>query len=247
VTVESNENFLVNLSNASNATIADSQGSGIILNDDTPPVVPAISIDDVTHTEGNSGTTAYTFTVSLDQATTNTVTVDFSTANGSATIADADYRAASGSLTFNPGETSHTITILVNGDVTVESNENFLVNLSNAANATIADGQGSGIILNDDAAPVTPAISINDVKQAEGDSGTTAFTFTVSLDQATTNTVTVDYNSTDGTATLADNDYQLASGTLTFNPGETSHTITVLVNGDTTFEPDENFFINLSN
>jgi Calx-beta domain len=79
------------------------------------------------------------------------VTVDFaSSADGTATVADSDYQAASGTLTFAPGDTSKQITVLVNGDATVEPNETFPVNLSNPANATIADGQGQGTIVNDD-------------------------------------------------------------------------------------------------
>ncbi|MFL6374183.1 MAG: FG-GAP-like repeat-containing protein [Pyrinomonadaceae bacterium] len=91
-----------------------------------------------------------------------------------------------------------------------------------------------------------PFVSINNVSQNEGVSGTTSFNFTVSLNAAGTTTGTVNYATADGTATIADNDYQATSGTLSFAPGEISKTITVLVNGDTKFEPNETFQVSLS-
>ena len=111
-----------------------------------------ISINDVSMAEGNSGQTAFQFTVSLDAPQTAPVTVDFATADGTAT-APSDYTANSGTVTFAPGVTSQTVTVQGNGDTTVEPNETFNVNLSNATgNATIADAQGLGTIVNDDQA-----------------------------------------------------------------------------------------------
>jgi len=104
--------------------------------------------------------------VTLSAVSSQSVTVNFATANNTAT-AGSDYVATSGTLTFNPGDTTKPITVVVNGDTTVEPNETFFVNLSNAVNATIADGQGVGTILNDDALP-TPTLSINDVSVTEG-------------------------------------------------------------------------------
>lgn len=109
-----------------------------------------ISVSDVTVTEGNSGTTTATFTVSLNSASIQAVTVDFATADGTAT-AGVDYVASSGTLTFAPGETSKTVTVTINGDTTFESAETLTLDLSNAANATIADAQGLGTLTNDDA------------------------------------------------------------------------------------------------
>src|SRR5207245_2485311 len=130
----------------------------------------------------------------------------------------------------------------VNGDTTAEPDETFFVNLSSPTNATIADNQGVGTIVNDDG---QPSISINDVSHNEGNGGTTSYDFTVSLSNASSATITVHYATADNSATVADGDYVPASGTVTFLPGETSHMVTVLVNGDTTFEPTESFFVNL--
>jgi probable HAF family extracellular repeat protein len=114
-----------------------------------PPVPPSLSINDVSVLEGASGTTNATFTVSMSQATTGVVLVNFVTTNGSA-IAGNDYIFASGTLTFSPGETVKTITVKVNGDRKREADETFKINLSGADGATLADSQGAGVIRNDD-------------------------------------------------------------------------------------------------
>jgi hypothetical protein len=114
-----------------------------------PPAPPTLSIGDVTVTEGNAGTTNALFTVSLSAASNSTVTVNYATADGTAT-AGSDYVAGTGTLTFPPGTTSQTLGVAVNGDTAIESAETFFVNLHGASNATITDGQGQGTILNDD-------------------------------------------------------------------------------------------------
>ena len=164
----------------------------------------------------------------------------YATANGTAT-AGSDYRAAAGTLTFAPGQTSKTITVLVNGDRLGEPNETYFVNLSSPGNATIADGQGAGTIVDDE-----PRISISDVTRVEGNSGTTSFVFTVTLSAAYDVPVTVNFATANGTAKTGNNDYVGTSGTLTFAPGQTTKTVTVLVKGDTKKESNESFFVNLS-
>ena len=147
--------FNLNLTNASgNATIADATGIGTIVNDDQPVIAAPsqISIGDFSLAEGNAGQTAFRFTVTLDQAQTAPVTVDYSTADGTAT-APSDYTATSGTLTFAAGETAKTVTVQVNGDTAVEPDETLTVNLANAVgSATIADAQAVGTIGNDDRA-----------------------------------------------------------------------------------------------
>ena len=113
----------------------------------TPP--PQISIGDVSVIEGNSGTTAARFTVTLSAPSDSPVTVDFATADGTA-AAGSDYKAVTGTVTFAPHETTKTITVNVIGDRTVELDETFFVNLSHATGATMAHGQGRGTIVNDD-------------------------------------------------------------------------------------------------
>jgi CSLREA domain-containing protein len=245
VSVESDETLFINLSGASNATISDNQATGTIGNDDTAAPVPSISITDAALAEGNAGTANATFSISLSVATTNTVTVQYATANGSAT-AGSDYAATSGTAHFAPGVTSQIITVAVAGDVSVEPDETFTIGLSNPINATLADGQGAGLIVNDDSPAVVPSISIQDTAVTEGNSGTTAAIFNVTLSAATTNTITVNYATTNGSA-VAGSDYAATSGTLVFAPGVTSQTITVAIAGDTSVEPGDTFTLVLSN
>jgi urease beta subunit len=235
--LEPNETFFVNLSGASNAIITDGEGGGTIVNDE-PTVF--IYTEPVAHEEGNSGTTPFTFTVRLSNAYDLPVTVEFATANGSAT-AGSDYQAASGTLTFAPGETTKTIIVQVTGDRAVEPAETFLVNLSGATNATLTPSQGVGLIFDDE-----PRVSIGDVTKAEGKRNKTAlFTFTVTLSAAYDQPVTMSYRTADGTATTGDNDYVARTGTLTFAPGETTKTITIEVKGDGKREADETFSLDL--
>ncbi|MCZ8024957.1 MAG: FG-GAP-like repeat-containing protein, partial [Microcystis sp. LE19-10.1B] len=225
-----------------------SSNVSVLLNADVPQPAISLSINDVTITEGNSGTTNAVFTVSLSSAASTVVSVNYATANGTAT-AGTDYTAIPPTtLTFNPGETSKTITVAVNGDNQVELNETFFLNLSNlqanGSNVTLADNQGQGTINNDDSA----SIAITDVTVTEGNSGTTNAVFTVTLSNAVDTAISLNYATANGTATTADNDYTaIATTPLTFNAGETSKTITVAVNGDTKVEANENFFVNLSN
>ena len=172
------------------------------------------------------------------------MTVDYATNDGTATTADGDYAAASGTVTFNPGETAKTVDVTVNGDDTTEPDESLTLVLSNASNANILDGSGLGTITNDD--PI-PDVSIDDQSITEGNAGTSTLTFNVTLSHASSDTVSVDYLTTDGTATTADGDYVAASGTVTFNPGQTAQTVDVTVNGDLTHESDETFTVDLSN
>ena len=172
------------------------------------------------------------------------VTVNYSTANGTAT-AGSDFQTASGTLNFAPGETSKTITVAVLGDQMFEPDETFAVHLSGSMNATIGDGNGTGTIVNDDTY-VPPSISISDVSKAEGKKGTTTlFTFTVTLSAAYDEPVTMSYRTVNGTATTGNKDYVAKSGTITFAPGETVKTITISVKGDSKREANEVFYLDL--
>ncbi|NOK07235.1 Ig domain-containing protein,Calx-beta domain-containing protein, partial [Myxococcus xanthus] len=151
-------------------------------------------------------------TVSLSQpAGSGGVSFDIATANGTA-IAGTDYVASSlAGQTIAAGSSSATFTVQVVGDTLNEPNETFFVNVTNVNGATVADGQGQGTIINDDA---VPALSVGDASATEGNSGTATMTFTVSLGAASGQTVTVNYATADGTAN-AGSDYVARSGTLT--------------------------------
>ena len=235
---EFNERFTVELANPTNAAIGTGTGTGTIRDDDP---LPSLSIDDTSVVEGDAGTTPATFTVVLSAPSGREVTVDFSTVSQSA-VAGEDYTSLTGTLTFAPGDTSEQISIAVTGDTTVESDETFRVDLAGSVSASISDGSGTATITNDDA----PDIAIDDVSVAEGDSGTSPATFTVTLSEPGSTPITVDW-STLGLDAAAGSDYDGALGTVTFAPGDTSEPITITVLGDTMVEADETFSVLLSN
>ena len=237
---EDNETFEVNLSEATNATISQGKGVGVIIDDDDP--LPGLFIDDPRLIEGDAGRQAMVFTVSLTATSRKTITVAYATANGTAT-AGADYQAASGTLTFAPTETKKNVSVQILGDVADEDNETFEVNLSEATNATISQGKGVGVILDDD--DPLPGLFIDDPRLIEGDVGRQAMVFTVSLTAASRKTITVAYATANGTAT-AGADYLAASGTLTFAPGETKKNVSVQILGDVADEEHETFKVALS-
>jgi hypothetical protein len=114
--------------------------------------LPSVSIADASVAEGNAGTTTLGFPVTLSSAYPAPVSVAYAAADGTATAA-SDYSAASGRLTFAPGETAKTIPVTVVGDTAVEQDETISLNLTDPVNATIADGTATGTITNDDVAP----------------------------------------------------------------------------------------------
>ncbi|HEX5496737.1 MAG TPA: Calx-beta domain-containing protein [Mycobacteriales bacterium] len=111
--------------------------------------VPGLSVNDVTVTEGDTGTVPATFTLSLSAPSIAPVTVRVATADGTAT-APADYAATTATVTFTPGQTTRTVTVPVNGDTVDEPDEAFSVNLSGAVGAAITDAHGVGTILDND-------------------------------------------------------------------------------------------------
>jgi hypothetical protein len=232
---EANETFTVLLSNPINVTVADASGLGTISDDDARP---ALRVNDVTVTEGHSGTVEATFTVTLSAPSGLTVTVTAATANGTA-VAGADYTATSGTLTFAPGDTSRTVSVSVLGDVLDEANETFTLRLSSAVNASVADSSGRGTVTDDD--PV-PTLAINDLTVSED--AVTA-TFTVSLSTASGRTVTVRYATLNGTA-VSGSDYTSVSGTISFAAGSTTATVTVPILNDVVTEAAEAFSVRLS-
>src|SRR5678815_2533103 len=143
---------------------------------DVSAQTPSISVRDVTVAEGNSGTTQATFVVALSGPASQSVSFSFATSNGTAT-AGSDYVATSGGLTFAPGEVEKPVVVVVNGDTVDETQETFFLDISNVQNATVSSSRGTGFINDDDG----PTISINDVNVTEGNSGTKAATFTLTL------------------------------------------------------------------
>jgi Ca2+-binding RTX toxin-like protein len=245
ITGATNNNGAVNFnSTPATGTITDNEGQG------------TVSIDDVTVTEPDDGGTATaTFTVTLTQAADEDVTIDFTTADGTAIsggtgVAETDYDLTSGTVTILAGQTSATIDVTVNGDEVYEGNENYFVNLTDINGpASIADNQGLGTITDNEG---QGTVSIDDVTVTEpDDSGTVTAAFTVTLTQVADADVTVHFVTADNTAIadgpgLAQNDYDANSGTVIIPEGQTSATINVTVNGDNYFEGNESYYVNLT-
>ena len=230
-TQESSETFTVELSTPMGTTLADSTGLGTI----TADPMPGLSIGDAEPVaEGG----AAVFTVTLVPASNHVVTVTYSTVDGTA-VADADFTPTSGTLTFNPNQTTKTIQVPILRDTVHEPSETFTVELDDPTGTTLADSTGLGTI----AADATPGLSIADaVNVAEGRDAV----FRVTLRPATNHVVSVTYTTMDGTA-VADADYTPVTGTLRFEPRETTKTIRVPVLLDTMTEQSETFTVELSN
>jgi hypothetical protein len=348
---EFDEKFLVNMTNATNAYIADRNVEITIVDNDA---APTLSMSNINVAEGNSGNTPFVFPVILSAASEKPVSVQYLTGGGTA-VANQDYVRAQGTLTINPGQTQGTISVDVIGDLTVEADETFLVQLSEPVNATFGINLGGATIVNDDqggniqfsaaaftanevsggvqigitraggngggvsvrfrtqsgtatggqdytevstvvtfaanetgksvfipiafdqldeddetvnlildnpvnatlGAPATAVLTIQDFEDqpdlsvsngsvVEGDNGTTSLLFYARLTRPTQRAVTVNFSTADGTAT-AGVDYQAASGTFTIPRGVTRRAISITVNGDFQFEPDETVLLNLSN
>lgn len=236
-TSESIETFYVDFSSPTNATLSTTIITATIVDDDSTPVPPIITINDVSINEGASGSSNVTFTLNLSSGTG--YTINYATANGTAT-AGSDYTAKSGSVTFSTQ--TATVSVSVNGDGVFEGTEIFYLNLTTSGSAVIADSQGIAQITDDDNRQIT----ISDVQKTEGNSGSSNATFTISLSQTNTVATTVQYATQNGTATAA-SDYTTKTGTLTIPANTISGTVSVSVLGDTSAENDETFFLNLSN
>jgi uncharacterized repeat protein (TIGR01451 family) len=159
---------------SSATTDSNSANNSATANTSVQAVLPLLTINDLpTIAEGNSSTTTVTFTVTLSPSSTQTVMVNYTTSSASPATATAgvDYQTTSGTLTFNPGETSKPIVVTINGDLLVEPNETFFVDLSAAVNANISDSQGVGTIINDDASNLV-------ISQVYGGGGLTGATYT---------------------------------------------------------------------
>ena len=212
---ESDKTFFVNVNTPNSyAEITKAVGVGAIADNE-----PRISINDVSVLEGNTGVAPLTFTVNLSATYDQAVSVNYTTTDGSATAGN-DYAAAAGTVTFQPGQTTQQVIVQVNGDRLPEPNKSFLVSLSSASsNAYISKSTGIGTIIDDE-----PRISIAN----PWNYGEATFTFTVSLQTAYDETVTVNFATADGAA-IAGLDYLATAGTLRFDPGQTTKTITVEV------------------
>ena len=175
---------------------------------------PELSIADASVDEGDSGSATLTFTVTLDPAATLPVSVDWATSDGTAT-AGTDYTAANGSLRFDTGEDSKTVTVTVMGDDADEPNETLTVTLSNESGATLGDATATGTITDDDDAPtVTLVLTPPSITENGGKS-----TVTATLDRPSSAATTLTVSAAPVSPAVA-NDYTLSTNTTLTIPAD---------------------------
>jgi extracellular elastinolytic metalloproteinase len=216
---EADESFFLQLSEAENATVGRSEATGTILNDDID-----FSILDVTLLEGNSGTSNAVFTVSAVGEIDQSVTLNFTTQNGTA-LANVDYLSRAGAVTFAPGAATAAIIVPIVGDVFNEATETFSVRIFGPSSGRIIRGVAVGTIIDND--PL-PGLYVNDVRVTATEEGSFFADFTIALDAPSGREVSVEFLTQDVTA-QAGNDYTTLSGLVTFVPGVTTHRVTVEV------------------
>ncbi|HQZ95643.1 MAG TPA: Calx-beta domain-containing protein [Pyrinomonadaceae bacterium] len=249
---ESSETIQLCLANPSGGAVIGSPSvTQVILNENDPP--PTLTINNITANEGNSGTTAFLFTVTKTGATSVNAAVNAATQNGTATTAGGDYQSTSGNLTFLPVETTKTFSVLVNGDTIFEPDETFLVNLTAPTNAAISNGVGTGTITNDD--PQTPSVSVAVAPASVIEGSGASLTYTFTRSSAAAGAQTINFN-VGGTAQYP-TDYNVnspsqpatfsaANGTVTFAAASLTAIVNVTPINAQMVEPDETIILTVT-
>ncbi|AMV40420.1 Calx-beta domain-containing protein [Planctomyces sp. SH-PL62] len=202
-----------------------------------------ITVGNVTMTEGTGGTSTANFVVSLSAPSTQSVSVDYDTADWTA-HAGSDYVAASGTLTFAPGEKTKVVPVSIVPDATPELSELFNLNLSNSTNGTIFTKSATGKIVDDDTV-LAPKLAVADVRMLRGMTGPRTMTFNITLNSAQRTSVSVKAATSNWSA-VAGVDYTAKAELLTFAPGETTKSFTVTIFGTSTATSDKKFLVTLS-
>jgi Calx-beta domain len=208
----------------------------------TAAVAPSVSVSDASVSEGTGGTVTAVFTITQDKRGRSRIS--FATHNDTAT-SPADYVARSGFVRFAGNKLTKNVAVTVIGDALDEDDETLFLEITDAVGATIADGEGVGTIVDDDAPPVVSIDATTSVP--EGQTGDTPFaSIHVTLSAESGRAVAVHWATADGTATSAGLDYSPGSDTLEFTPGQTKLIVLIPVIGDEIMEGDETFDVNVS-
>ncbi|MGH8029755.1 MAG: Calx-beta domain-containing protein [Arenimonas sp.] len=203
---------------------------------------PYLSLSDPVIAEGQAGTTTAVFTLSLSTIAAWPVTATVQTYDGTAT-AGSDYQAIDwATVTIPAGASSATFPVTVYGDTADEANEHFELILIGLTGAVYDDSVADATIINDDV-----VLSVADASLTEGDSGQKSMVFTLSLSRASTATVGFRFTTSNGTASAGPDFVAATSAERFMTAGQTSRTLTVPINGDTTIEPTETINFTLSN
>ena len=241
------ETFTVTLSNATNATLGSDTTTTVTINDDDSSQKPTVSMQDATKSVTENATTL-SLTLKLNKVSGADVTVDWETANGTATAGTGkDYTAASETATIAEGQTSTTISVTILEDTLYELDETFTVTLSNATNARLGSSKTTTVTINDDDSANKPTVDMQHATRSITEEATT-LAVRIRLDKASGIETTVDWVTADGTATAGSGkDYRAASGTATIAEGQTSTTVSVTILEDSLYELAETFTVTLSN
>jgi hypothetical protein len=210
-------------------------------NGERPAGTTLVNFDAGEYSVGEAAATA-SITVTLSEAADDTVTVDYATSDGTATGGE-DYVVVSDTLLFDPGETEATFTVDITSDEDREEDETVILTLANANGADLGLVSSATLVIEDDDGP-PPMVDFGVDEYRVSEAAATA-SITVTLSEATADTVTVNYATSDGTAT-AGQDYVAVSDTLTFGPGETERTFIVEITADEESEEDETVVLTLS-
>ena len=251
---ENYEDFGVEISDPKNAVLGTDVKVTSKITDTDTLLLPVVSIDPTSVTEGNSGKAAKTFTATISPKSGRDVTVNWSATTGSAmdhnAMAGRDFSYKTGKLTFPAGATTATFTVDVIGDTVNEGDETFDINLWNTDGASDVSNSPISITIKDDDA--VPTATFDNVSVKEGDAGW-AVTLPIKLSNASSEEIHYDVTNVtglnNGTADLGvpqnpgDGDFQLLTAVATIPAGQTSGYVVVLVNGDMVYESDETAFL----
>ncbi|MEQ1499263.1 MAG: Calx-beta domain-containing protein [Novosphingobium sp.] len=235
-TINNNQRHSICYDPAGNRTQykSDSAGAGASCGAAAAP--PSLSIVPASATEGG----ALAFVVTRTGDTSGAVSASYSTASGTA-ASGSDFTAATGTVSFAAGQTSATITVATIDDSAIESAETMTVVLTAPTGGAVLGASSATGTVNDNDTGSSPSyLAISDAAGLEG----ATLVFTVTRSGSTAGTVSINYTTANGTA--LGTDYFAVSGTLTFAPGETSKTISVIAKTNLAIEPDEVFYVNLS-
>ena len=234
---EEDETFNIVLSNPQGGSINTPSSIGTIINDD----LPELQITNKSIKEGDSGVKNLEFEITTNSIVFNDVSIDYHTEDGTA-IAGEDYVNTTGTATISAGQDRTTISIGINGDTKIELDETFDVVLNNPQGVKVVKDRATVTIENDDYINLT----IGNISESEGNSGTKNFTFIVVANEIATSVIRFSYRTEDGTA-IGGEDYEATTSTATISAGQDRVSIDIVVNGDTDIELDETFDVVLSN
>ena len=234
---EEDETFNIVLSNPQGGSINTHSSTGTIINDD----LPELQITNKSIKEGDNGVKNLEFEITTSSIVFNDVSIDYHTEDGTA-IAGEDYVNTTGTATISAGQDRTTINVGIVGDTKIELDETFDVVLNNPQGVKVVKDRATGTIENDDYINLT----IGDVSESEGNSGTKSFTFTVMANAPAISDISFSYRTEDGTA-IGGEDYEATTSTATISAGQDRVSIDIVVNGDTDIELDETFDVVLSN